>query len=422
MNLKNKKLLLLGGDCPNDIVVKRAQKLGIYVIVTDYHTDYKLSPAKKIANEAWDISWSELDILEKKCKEIKIDGVLGGFSEFKVEYAIKLSKRLGLPNYCTEKQLEITRDKVKFKNECKKYNLPVVPEYSNLNEIEKINGGYYPLIVKPVDRAGSIGIKICRNREELIEGYNYALNLSKSKNVIIEKYMENCKKIDLYYIIKNKEIKMIFPSESLLNDSYGDKKIIQDGWIHSDKYLNLIITKVDKKIRKMLKEWNLECGVIFISTFIDQEENIYLFECGYRLEGGITFVYTDKIMNYNYLDMLLNYILTGKYEEDSFNNINITLNVKKVLNLNFYLRKGKINFIEGVDKIKNIPEVIECVQYLDKECETKDEGVIYSKFLMVIIEFNNQKELIEIINKINTLIKVEDKEGNDMIINRMISF
>lgn len=44
--VKGKKLLILGGSTDELTIVERAQKLGVYVIVTDYFTDYSLSPAK----------------------------------------------------------------------------------------------------------------------------------------------------------------------------------------------------------------------------------------------------------------------------------------------------------------------------------------------------------------------------------------
>lgn len=55
MNLTGKKLLILGATAGEISLVKRAQKYGIYVIVTDNHTDYTLAPAKNVADEAWDI-------------------------------------------------------------------------------------------------------------------------------------------------------------------------------------------------------------------------------------------------------------------------------------------------------------------------------------------------------------------------------
>lgn len=55
-NIRQKKLLILGATANEIPLVKRAQKFGVHVIVTDYNFDHKLSPAKDVANEYWDIS------------------------------------------------------------------------------------------------------------------------------------------------------------------------------------------------------------------------------------------------------------------------------------------------------------------------------------------------------------------------------
>ena len=110
-----KKLLILGGNYIECDLIREAKSLGYYVIVTDNHDDWSLSPGKQIADEGWNISWSDIDSLEIKCKEVNVAGVLAGFSEFRVENMIKLCKRLGLPCALTLEQLDVTRDKIKFK-------------------------------------------------------------------------------------------------------------------------------------------------------------------------------------------------------------------------------------------------------------------------------------------------------------------
>ena len=112
-DLIGKKLLILAGSCHEVDLVRRAKELGIYTIVTDYY-DLETSPAKKIADEYWNISWSDIDSLEKKCIQEKVDGVTAGYSEFTVENLIHLCQRLGLPCYCTMDQLDVTRDKIRF--------------------------------------------------------------------------------------------------------------------------------------------------------------------------------------------------------------------------------------------------------------------------------------------------------------------
>lgn len=122
-----KKLLILGGNFTEVDIVKRAKSLGYYTIVTDNHTDWHLSPAKMCADEGWDISWSDVDTLEKKCRESMVNGVLAGFSEFRVENMIRLCERLKLPCSLTMHQLDVTRDKVLFKDACRTFGLKTIP-------------------------------------------------------------------------------------------------------------------------------------------------------------------------------------------------------------------------------------------------------------------------------------------------------
>ena len=59
-----KIILILGGDYLEIEIVKRAKSLGYYTIVTDNHYDWMLSPAKQMADEGWNISWSDIDALD----------------------------------------------------------------------------------------------------------------------------------------------------------------------------------------------------------------------------------------------------------------------------------------------------------------------------------------------------------------------
>lgn len=105
---EGKKLLVLGATANEIPLVKRAQELGAYVITTDYNTDFRKSPAKNVSDEYWNVSWSDIDELEKQCRTYGINGVTAGFSEIRIDNMIKLCERLDLPCYVTSKQLAIT--------------------------------------------------------------------------------------------------------------------------------------------------------------------------------------------------------------------------------------------------------------------------------------------------------------------------
>ena len=84
--LRGKKLLVLGATKDDCQIVEEAKKLGVYTIATDYHEDWDDAPAKKIADEAWNISWSYIPALKEKAVAAGVNGVIAGYSEFRTNW------------------------------------------------------------------------------------------------------------------------------------------------------------------------------------------------------------------------------------------------------------------------------------------------------------------------------------------------
>jgi formate-dependent phosphoribosylglycinamide formyltransferase (GAR transformylase) len=65
MDLSGKRLLIMGGVPNARDIVKKAHELGVHVMVTDYLED---SPAKKIADESFMVSTTDIDAVVKLCQ------------------------------------------------------------------------------------------------------------------------------------------------------------------------------------------------------------------------------------------------------------------------------------------------------------------------------------------------------------------
>ena len=176
-------------------------------------------------------------------------------------------------------QLDITRDKLKFKNTCRQYGVPVIKEYASVEEVDE-----FPVIVKPVDRAGSIGISIATDKGSLIKAFDYAMELSVCKQVIIEKYIIGTK-IDLYYEIIDGKITLVTSSDTINAKNNGYDKVVQSAWLFPSKYHKFLSEKADAPIKRMLKGIGITNGYIFISGFVQNNE-VAFFEAGFRLCGG----------------------------------------------------------------------------------------------------------------------------------------
>ena len=398
-----KKLLVLGGNHIEKDVVTHAQNMGYYVIVTDNHEDLKDSPAKQIANEGWNISWSDLDTLELKCRDVGVDGVLAGFSEFRVENMIKLCERLNLPCYINLEQLDITRDKLKFKQELQKYNVPLVPEYDNPQNVT------FPVIVKPTDRAGSIGIRVAYTQDEVTDAINEAKQKSPTGSYIIEKYMAGCTKIDAYYIIVNDNIVFVGSNDTLMCPPEKGHEVMQSAWFFPSKKESVYLQKVDSSFRSFLKGIGVHNGYITLSAFIDENGDVFVFETGFRLSGELSYYYTERKYGVNYLDFLIDFSLGNPIDKYSITSDPISEDT--CLSINFFGRDGRIKdvilpqYAEG-DVLKN---------YTIEHEEINNHDAIIFKKIAMSMSFGTIDQVLLKSQKICDSISCLDDNNNEQI-------
>lgn len=88
--LDGKKILVISSDSSDESFVEAAKALGAYVVCCDKYSDYRVSPAKALADEAWDMDYSDTDAVAKKSISVGIDGVIAGYSEDRVLAACRI--------------------------------------------------------------------------------------------------------------------------------------------------------------------------------------------------------------------------------------------------------------------------------------------------------------------------------------------
>lgn len=410
---RGKKLVVLGGAANESTLVKRAQELGVYVVVADYYKDIKLSPAKAYADEAWDVNWTDVDEMVRLCRANKIDGVIAGYSEVKIDYLIRICEALGLPCYCTQEQLEITRNKRKFKEECRKCGVPVVAEYDNINAVKK-----YPVIVKPVDRAGSVGVGIAHNYEELVLAYGNAMDKSYTKDVIIEEYITS-QKIDVYYLVNQGRITLLTSNDVIMAGNNASSRVVQSCWLYPHRHLNDFLEKVDSSLRMMIQDMGIQYGCIFFSGFIDEKKNYTFFECGFRLEGAHQYNYTYNRGDVNFLDVFISHALTGSLEcveTNSQKRPDLKLAI-----INIYAKAGTIGTISGDDAICTMDDCSLAMIKANLGDVCKDDEAILTKVAM--FEFNHESPavLADDVYRAYSVFMCLDTNGNDMVYDKVDS-
>lgn len=184
-----KKLLLLGGIQFIIPVIKKAQDLGLYVITCDYLPN---NPAHRYSDEYYNISIIDKEAVLNLAKKLKIDGIMSFAIDPGVETAAYVAEKLNLPGLPYE-SVKILQNKGLFRKFLKDngFNVPQAKSFKTKTVSEEDLFGFsYPLIVKPVDSAGSKGVKKVHNFSELTQNIDEALKYSFSKEFIVEEFIE----------------------------------------------------------------------------------------------------------------------------------------------------------------------------------------------------------------------------------------
>ena len=190
--MKQKKLMLLGGIRYMLPAIEAAHAHGYYVVTVDYLPN---NIAHKYSDEYYDVS-----ILEKDkdkvlalAQKLQIDGILSYAVDPGVVAAAYVAEKMGLPFTCSYESACIMQDKACFREFLKDngFNVPNAKGYDNaeaaLKDIDFFN---WPVIVKPVDSAGSKGVTRVDNPKNLEAAIAHALDESHNGHFIIEDFLE----------------------------------------------------------------------------------------------------------------------------------------------------------------------------------------------------------------------------------------
>lgn len=182
--------MLLGGLSYLLPVIQEAHKLGAYVITADYLPN---NYAHKYSDEYCNVSIIDKDAVLQAAQNLKIDGILSHAVDPGVVSAAYVAEKMGLPFQCSYKAACILQDKHLFRKFLSDngFNCPNAKGYNNVDDaVKDIDYFHWPVIVKPVDSAGSKGVSKVNSPNDLPSAIIYALSESHNGYFIIEDFLE----------------------------------------------------------------------------------------------------------------------------------------------------------------------------------------------------------------------------------------
>lgn len=404
-----KKLLVLGSTYGNREAILYAKSLGVFTIVTDY-LPFEQSPDKVIADEHWNISTADIPTLVEKCREEQVDSVVNIVSDFNINKAAILSRELNIPFYTDEETFKYSLNKRAFKDFCIQSNIPVPKDYylSNSSFEHDLNKIDYPVVVKPIDMAGNIGLSYCHNPQELASGYKNALEKSKSGRVVIEQMLSGDEWYSIY-AFSNGEVRHI-----ALNAMYsqpGFPACCYSITTTVSSWINRWLKEINPRVEKMLKKMGCREGACFVQGMSNNNE-IYVLEMGYRLDGDTMFIPYKELLNTDLVKYITNYSLNGKSDINELPSSQTGPFDRCACSYMLWTKQsGTISAIEGLDRISRIKGV-DIVQKVFPGSTIEQ----YKPIGNILFVTDTCKEMCKMIDLINKNVKVLDADGNDMLI------
>lgn len=413
---EGKKLLILGGNPETTPLVEIANSMGIKTIVTSgRHAD----AAKQVAWKAYDVDGMDVPGVIALARDEQVDGVLVGVADILVPSYCKVCDALGLPCYATQQIVDVFAFKDVFKSTCERYGVHGIPEYyldaeMRREDLDKIK---YPVMIKPVDNGGGVGMTVAYNEEELVEGVNKALQASNKKRFIVEKYML-CDDMGMYYTFKDG-----YCSASCIYDRYttdeqpGLSRVCLGG-TYPSKHLDEYFERMHDNAVRMFKEIGIKNGVLMLSGFYEDGE-FYVYDTGFRLQGEAPHLLMKAIHGFDQREMLIRFALTG-----SEGNLDLTVDDDTYLRghwastLWILLKQGEIAKIEGLENIGEDKRVVANIQRLHEGDTVVPEWIGTEKQVLtrMYLVCDSKQELADCLKEYQAKIKVYDAVGNNLVL------
>ena len=188
--MRQKKLMLLGGIRYLLPAIEAAHWHGCHVITVDYLPN---NIAHKYSDEYHNVSILDKEAVLRLAKELEIDGILSYAVDPGVVTAAYVAEQMGLPFTCSYEVACILQDKARFRQYLSDngFNVPKAKGYTKAEDALKDFSYFnWPVIVKPVDSAGSKGVTRVDDPKDLEVAISHAFEESHNGHIIIEDFLE----------------------------------------------------------------------------------------------------------------------------------------------------------------------------------------------------------------------------------------
>lgn len=414
--LSGKKLLILGGNWETAKLVQVANSLDVHTIVVDPNPS---APAKKFAADHFEIDGFDVEGIVAVAKKMKVDGVLVGVADVLVNSYQQVCQQLRLPCYASPSSVRAFTGKDGFRHVCEAFGVQDIPGILidgeiTLTELDKLK---LPVMVKPVDNGGGLGMRICNSRVDLESCMKFAMEHSRNSKILVERYMTG-DDMFAYYTFKDGNAYLSATADRITAKSQEGLSPVCVAARYPSKHTAEFRNVVHPKLIRMFKGLGIRDGILNIQFFV-QDGTFFAYDPGFRLQGEAPHFYLKHIFGFDHREMLINFALTGSMDIDNFKQQD-SFDFAGQFAGTFWvlLKSGIIHEISGLDAIARDPSVVTVIQRFFEGDQVRSEmlGTERQVLARIYVVTPTLESLVQKSQQLQSLIKVNDEQGDDMVL------
>ncbi len=280
-----KKLLLLGGSRYLIPAIRAAHELGVYVITADYLPN---NFAHRYSDEYRNISIVDKEAVLSLASELRVDGILSYATDPGVTAAAYAAEHLGLPTSPYE-SVALLQNKGRFRAFLREhgFNTPFSKSFRNPEDAATaMDTFHFPVIVKPVDSAGSKGVRRVDHREDIEAAARYALEYSLTNEFIMEEFIESkgfSTDTDSFSV----DGELVFCSfNDQLFDAEADNPYTPAGYVWPSSMPARVQKELRSELQRLIRLLNMGATIYNVETRMGADGKAYIMECTPRAGGN----------------------------------------------------------------------------------------------------------------------------------------
>ncbi|MFC3039701.1 ATP-grasp domain-containing protein [Virgibacillus xinjiangensis] len=234
-------------------------------------------------------------------------------SELDVESASFLAKRFDLP-HLDEEAARICRNKYKMRQKLSRDDIPS-PLFNKVEKQEEVYAFAerigYPLILKPTDNGGSVGVTRIHSRDEIDSKYEEVCRSSLNGELIAEQYIAG-EEYSVEVIVQHQSVQVIAVVDKQVHSDAG--YFVEVGHTLPSLALETTQNTLRKIAIQAVKSVGIDHGLAHVEIKQQNDGEFYVMEIGARAAGDLIPDLINYSYGWNYYKAVVDIALGKHYE------------------------------------------------------------------------------------------------------------